>query len=566
MKRKNRLFYLLLSLAVCFCLTALPLSPVGALGAFAEETPAEETEAAKTVSRVAAPTEYRAVKTFSADAALKGDKIASDGQDENAVLVTGGEVALNGVTLSRESAGSAGGALANEYGVGAALLATGGRAYVANAEIKTASKGSAGAFSYGDGTVYLADTRISTSEPGAGGLQVAGGGKLYAWDLDVSTGALTSGAVTGSGDGALTVNGGTYNAAAAPAVKAGADITIANATLTSPASDGATVSDKHTLLLFDTSLSCNMADDLFNDCTWSVLLNDEKRSDNVGKTTFQMSGGELHSANGGLFYTTNAESEVRLTNVKIEAAPDCEFLLRCTGNASRNGWGTPGSNGADCTFIAAQQEMAGDVLWDADSELDMYLFRSASLTGAFRQVDAAGEDGDREEGGLSGRASLFISEDSIWTVTESCRLTALYNENGNAAISDLAGNAVTIKGTNGTVYLNGPSDLTVTVDVYSDTANFEIVDRFVAKGDSLADVPELLQSKRHEKTTAPEGEGQTDYADLYYNSQQAQMKRVVTLIVIVAGACLTLIVILRITGAVSARRRTRERQRDRWEE
>ena len=47
----------------------------------------------------------------------------------------------------------------------------------------------------------------------------------------------------------------------------------------------------------------------------------------VGCGKFQMTGGTLTSTNGGLFYTTNTESEILLQNVAITAAEDSEFFL-----------------------------------------------------------------------------------------------------------------------------------------------------------------------------------------------------------------------------------------------
>ena len=85
--------------------------------------------------------------------------------------------------ISRTSSDSQGGDNSSFYGVGAAVLATDGTAYVKDSTITTDSKGGAGLFAYGDGTVYAADTDISTQQDTSGGIHAAGGGKLYAWDL-----------------------------------------------------------------------------------------------------------------------------------------------------------------------------------------------------------------------------------------------------------------------------------------------------------------------------------------------------------------------------------------------
>lgn len=69
---------------------------------------------------------YSALKEFSEDTTVEGETIASTGTDENAILVTDGEVTVTDSTITRESDDSTGGDNASFYGVGATLLSTGG--------------------------------------------------------------------------------------------------------------------------------------------------------------------------------------------------------------------------------------------------------------------------------------------------------------------------------------------------------------------------------------------------------------------------------------------------------
>ena len=52
----------------------------------------------------------------------------------------------------------------------------------------------------------------------------------------------------------------------------------------------------------------------------------------------------------------------------------------------------------------------------------------------------------------------------MWTVTEDCTIDALY---AAGKIVDASGNNVTVKGKDGTVYVQGNSGITVTVSSYS---------------------------------------------------------------------------------------------------
>ena len=78
-----------------------------------------------------APSEYAAVNTLTEDATLTG-AIESTGTDENAVHVAAGETTIEDAQISRVSNDSTGGDSASFYGVGAAVLTTGGSATVRN--------------------------------------------------------------------------------------------------------------------------------------------------------------------------------------------------------------------------------------------------------------------------------------------------------------------------------------------------------------------------------------------------------------------------------------------------
>lgn len=164
-----------------------------------------------------------------------------------------------------------------------------------------------------------------------------------------------------------------------------------------------------------------------------------------------------------MFYTTNTESTFYLSDVDITYSDDNPFFLQVTGNTNARGWGTSGSNGADCSFTADNQECVGDIIYDSISNLDFYLENGSSLTGAVNDDETwAGNGG-------SGEAKLYIDSTSKWVVTADSTLTSLYNE---GQVVDANGKTVTIKSTDGTVYVQGDSDLTVTVSDYSTSADF----------------------------------------------------------------------------------------------
>ena len=410
---------------------------------------------------------YDAANEYSEDETVSDTSLESTGTDENAALVSNGaEVTFSNDAISRTSSDSQGGDNSSFYGVGAAVLATDGTAYVKGSTVTTDSKGGAGLFAYGDGTVYAADTDITTQQDTSGGIHAAGGGKLYAWDLNVETNGESSAAIRSDrGGGTMVVDGGTYtsNGVGSPAVYCTADIAVNNAELTANGSEAVCIEGLNSLRLYNSNLTGNMSDDDQNDTTWTVILYQSMSGDSeVGNSTFQMDGGTITSKNGGLFYTTNTECTITLKDVDITYNDDNEFFLQCTGNNNQRGWGQSGANGSDCNFTADSQDMKGNVIWDSISDLDFYMTNGSTLEGAFVNDESnAGNGGD-------GYCNVVIDKDSTWTVTGDSIITSLSNA---GTITDADGKTVSIVGTDGTTYVEGDSDYTITVGSYQDSAD-----------------------------------------------------------------------------------------------
>ena len=431
---------------------------------------------------------YDAANDYTEDTTVDGETLSSDGTDENAAHISeGAKVSIKNSTITRESSDSQGGDNSSFYGVGAAVLATDGEAYVSNSTIDTDSKGAAGLFAYGDGTVYASNDTITTKQDTSGGIHAAGGGTLYAWDMTVETNGESSAAIRSDrGGGKMVVNGGTYtsNGVGSPAIYSTADIAVNNAALTANGSEAICIEGLNSIHLYDSDLTGNMSDNEQNDCTWNVILYQSMSGDSeVGNSTFEMNGGSLTAKNGGMFYTTNTESTITLSDVNITYADDSEFFLKCTGNSNQRGWGESGANGADCLLTATKQEMQGDVVWDSISQLDFYMTDGSTLTGAVTDDESnAGNGGD-------GYCNLYIGEGCTWTVTGDSTLTGLSN---SGTIVDEKGNAVTVKGTDGTVYVEGESDYTITVNSYSDKTDLSGASSTTQWSDYEVEKPEEL--------------------------------------------------------------------------
>ncbi len=410
---------------------------------------------------------YDAVTEITEDETLEDETIASTGTDENAIHVFNGATAyLNKLVLTKLSSDSTGGDNSSFYGVGAALLVTDGTAYIDSADITTDSAGGAGVFAYGDGIAYVANSKITTTSNTSGGIHAAGGGTLYAWDCEVETNGESSAAIRSDrGGGTMVVDGGTYtsNGTGSPAVYCTANIAINDADLEATGSEAICIEGLNELHLYNCNLTGDMPENSQNDVTWNVIVYQSMSGDSeVGNGVFTMVGGTLTANNGGMFYTTNTESTFYISDVDITYSASNDFFLRVTGNANARGWGSTGANGADCNFTADSQEMVGDIIFDSISTLDFYMLNGSTLTGAVIDDESAAGNGG------SGYANLYISEDSTWVVTGDSVVTNLYNA---GVIVDSDGNAVTVVGTDGTVYVQGESQFTITVESYFDTAD-----------------------------------------------------------------------------------------------
>ena len=431
---------------------------------------------------------YTAANEYTEDTAVSNETIESTGTDENAALISSGaSVTLDNDTITRTSEDSKGGDNSSFYGVGAAVLATDGTAYVKDGSVITDAAGGAGLFAYGDGTVYASGTTVKTTQDTSGGVHVAGGGTLYGWDLDVETNGESSAAIRSDrGGGTMVIDGGNYvsNGVGSPAIYSTADIAVSNATLTANGSEAICIEGLNSIHLYDCDLTGNMSDLDQNDNTWTVILYQSMSGDSeVGNSTFQMDGGSLTSKNGGVFYTTNTESTITLNNVDVNYNDDNEFFLQCTGNTNQRGWGQAGANGADCHFTGISQDMQGDVIWDSISDLDFYLTEGSSLTGAVIDDETyAGEGGD-------GYCNVYVSADSTWTVTGDSTVSSLENE---GTIVDSEGKTVTIQGTDGTVYVEGDSEYTITTGSYSDSADLSGVTVIQDQSAYAVEKPEQL--------------------------------------------------------------------------
>lgn len=351
--------------------------------------------------------------------------------DENALRIDNATVTLDGITVDKSAGATSSTENGDFYGVNAALLATNGATVtIKNATVTSSAQNGNGVFSYESGTtVNISDSTITTTADNSGGIQTTGGGTTNASNLTVDTSGNSSAAIRSDrGGGTVNVDGGSYtsNGYNSPAVYSTAAITIKDAALTANNSEALVIEGQNSIDLEDCTVSGNMSDTKgtsSDENVHNVMIYQSMSGDaDVGTSSFSMTGGNLTSNNGDMFYITNTDCTLSLSGVDIVNKDSDAYLMNITGNSASHGWGTAGANGAQVTFTADDQTLEGDIRVDSISTLNMTLNGNSTFTGTIN-ID------ENEEGGeaVSDNAVVTIEKGSTWTLTGDCTITSLTN-------------------------------------------------------------------------------------------------------------------------------------------
>ena len=389
----------------------------------------------KPLASATQPDSYDAVMNVTMDTSLEGEVVASTGTDENTIHVSAGTLTVSGAAITRASGDSDGGEMAYGYGVGAAVLVTGGTLEITGSTVTTDSPGGTGLYAYGDGTIHAADTVVDTIQEGAGGVHAAAGSLVRADNLTVYTRGENAGALLVSGGGQAVADGGSYVAegAMSPAAEVTGEVIARDVTLSSASAEALRLAGGSTVRLYDCALSAAAEEGV-----WAVTLNPGVDGDSPMTALLELSGGVIQGSGSGVFAVEGVPCQLILTGVDIQASEGSGVLL--------------GMKGGDCALTAIGQVLRGDASLAETSVLTLYLTDSSVWTGCvLAEEDAC--------------ADVCIDENSCWVVTADTRLRSLQC---TGEVMDAQGQSVTIQGSDGTVYLQGEGSLTVTVDAYGD--------------------------------------------------------------------------------------------------
>ena len=296
------------------------------------------------------------------------------------------------VTKSGDSDGDE----ADFYGTNAAVFAT-EKATLDLDDVSVTSNGTHAnaVFSYGEGTtVSVRKSTIETSCNCSGGVMVTGGGTLNAEDLTVHTTGNSSATIRSDrGGGIQNVTGGSYltEGVGSPTIYSTAEVHVKSATLESKASQGVVVEGKNSAELVDCTLTASNTKKNSDKSSWyqAVMIYQSMSGDAAqGEASFAVQGGSITNENGDLFFVNNTVATIGLTNAKLTNNDASGVLLR----AAAAGWGKEGSNGGHVTLNASKQELAGTIVVDSVSSVNLYLKDGSTFKGAINPEGAAGEE------------------------------------------------------------------------------------------------------------------------------------------------------------------------------
>ena len=354
---------------------------------------------------------YKGATSFSSDVSVSDQSYNGSSDAENAVLITGGNVVFNNVTIGKT--GDDSGDSSDFYGTNAAILVKDGATLTMNSgEVFTDGSHANAVFAYDTGKINMTDTTIQTNSNNSGGIMVTGGGTINANDLSVTTSGNSSAAIRSDrGGGIINVEGGVYTTSGvgSPAIYSTANINVKKAILMSTASEGIVIEGKNSVTLDSATL--NTTNNVLNgqsETYKSIFIYQSMSGDAfTGKGSFSADDSMIVTNQGDHFYITNTDAEIVLSGNKFIQEDENGAFLRAEGAA----WGNSGSNGGNVLLNVTEQEVIGDIVTDSISAVDFRMsgsyFKGAIPTG--------------------GDVKMTVSSDSTVVLTGDSYLSSLTN-------------------------------------------------------------------------------------------------------------------------------------------
>ncbi|HRX59261.1 MAG TPA: hypothetical protein P5075_10840 [Eubacteriales bacterium] len=394
----------------------------------AMETPTAQTPVTEADTQEQDTVNGTGAYTITADIREEGKSYVSSAADENALRVENACTAsVEDGTIEKLAGDASASDASAQFGLNAAVLTHGGAALtLQNSSVTSDAAGASGIFVYGAASSVSAEsTSVRTAQDNACGLAAAGGAMLEAKNLSVLTQGASSAAILAQSGASVIVDAGTYAASGqdSAAVVSYSNVSVSNATLRSSASGAVCVYGGGNVML--TGCTVSGSSSALRSGTGKdepcVLLARSEENDGAS-AVFTMTNGSLKSGGAALFSVTGTDAALTLSGVSLTLGNG--VLLRVKSDAQS---GEKGS----CTMDCDAQVLAGKILVEEGSSLNLQMTGGSSFSGTVNPSGAAGD------------VSVTLEDGCTWSLSADAYVTSFTGKTKNIE-------------TNGfTLYVNG---------------------------------------------------------------------------------------------------------------
>lgn len=351
------------------------------------------------------------------------------------------KIITSGKTSSEDSS--------NFYGLNAVVLAeSGSKINLKKDTINTSGEGANAIFSTGmDSKINAADINIKTTNDSSRGLDATMKGSINATNVNISTeGTHCAAIATDKGNGSVTVKGGTMLTSGkdSPGIYSIGRISVSDATIKSINSEAAVVEGKNSITAYKSNISGGKNNGI-------MLYQSSSGNTETGTASFTMTDGSLTSNKGALFFVTNTDADVNLTDVSIKNNSDTLISAETSEK-----WGINGQNGGKLNFTTNSENLKGKVICDNISSIIMTLKNNTAFTGSINTDNKL----KNVKINLDNTSKWIVNENSyVQVLADSDRSLANIKSNGHTIYYDSTSNANNWL-ENKTITLNGNGKLT----------------------------------------------------------------------------------------------------------
>lgn len=319
--------------------------------------------------------------------------------DQSCVLVKdNGNLTLSGATLDK-SGDSSNTENSNFYGLNAAAVVQDGLLKVTGngfwifstpTKIKTNAEGANGLFATGNNSVIEADNvEINTEKNSARGLDATYGGTIKGNNIKITTqGEHCAAVATDRGEGNIDIKNSQLNTngKGSPSIYSTGNIKVVDSKGIATASSAAVIEGKNLIDLTNCQFTTHAYGRTESGIdSAAVMIYQSMSGDasegtgtfNAKDTSITVDSSSKTYKTAPLFFVTNTNAEINLDNAKFEYGSD--LLLNASGNSGE--WGNAGSNGGNVKFTLNNGDIAGKIIVDSISSLELFV-NGGSLTTA----------------------------------------------------------------------------------------------------------------------------------------------------------------------------------------